>query len=210
MISVYSLTPEEIATIQALNTQRRNVLLVVCDFGSAVGVDPEALQNPEYADYLAALGGYDAERVVEVDSDAAQFFQDQKCAKHEQIEQWHNSYLAQGFVTPGGWAMKVSWEDQHTLASYLVLLKTSVELGYKTLESEAIVSDNMGKIHLITIADFQILLLAYGGHCEQMYMIYKGLLNQLESAKTIDDLDAIEIPTQPVEVRQVPQAPLVR
>ena len=64
---LYSLTPEEVETVNNLNYARTDTLLIVCCFGEYSGVDPEALQASEYAAYLTALGSYDAEKVVEIE-----------------------------------------------------------------------------------------------------------------------------------------------
>jgi hypothetical protein len=63
---LYTLTPEEVTTINTLNYARVDVLLIVCCHGEYAGVDPDALQTTEYADYLAALGSYDGSKVVEI------------------------------------------------------------------------------------------------------------------------------------------------
>ena len=64
---LYALTTVEAAVVNALNAQRTNVLLIVCQVGEHVGVDPDALQSPDYASYLEAIGGvYQEERVVEL------------------------------------------------------------------------------------------------------------------------------------------------
>ncbi len=69
-MQLYTLIESEVATIEALNQQRQDELLIVCDFGvNGVGVDPDALQQPEYSVYLEALGGtFDAGRVVEFEA----------------------------------------------------------------------------------------------------------------------------------------------
>jgi hypothetical protein len=64
---LYTLTSEEVTTINALNYTRSNVLLIVCCHGEYTGVDPDALQAAEYADYLTALGSYDGSKVVEIE-----------------------------------------------------------------------------------------------------------------------------------------------
>ena len=68
-MQLYVLTESEVDTITALNAQRTNVLLIVCDYGAdGVGVDPDALQQSEYSVYLDALGGvFDGDRVAEFD-----------------------------------------------------------------------------------------------------------------------------------------------
>ena len=73
-MQLYSLTLEEAAALNQLNYQRNNVLLIVCRHGEYIGVDPIALQDPIYADWLAVLGTvngrpaspFDATKVVDV------------------------------------------------------------------------------------------------------------------------------------------------
>jgi len=55
-MQLYSLTLEEADALNQLNCQRNNVLLIVCRHGEYIGVDPAALQDPIYADWLAVLG----------------------------------------------------------------------------------------------------------------------------------------------------------
>jgi hypothetical protein len=67
-MDLYTLTPSEVALINALNYVRENTLLIVCCYGEHTGVDPVSLQQPEFSDYLTALGGtYDTDKVVEVE-----------------------------------------------------------------------------------------------------------------------------------------------
>lgn len=62
---LYRLTPEEIEIVNNLNYTRTDVLLIVCCYAEYTGVDPEALQELDFAPYLAALGSYDESKVVE-------------------------------------------------------------------------------------------------------------------------------------------------
>ena len=65
-MKLYSLTEKEITIIDDLNAQRDGTLLIVCDHGEYIGVDPDALQQSKYSIYLDALGGeFDEDRVVE-------------------------------------------------------------------------------------------------------------------------------------------------
>ena len=67
-VSLYALTEEEINIVNNLNESRTNVLLIVCSLGECTGVDPEALQKPEFSVYLDALGGtFNPDKVVEVE-----------------------------------------------------------------------------------------------------------------------------------------------
>ena len=63
---LYTLIAEEMAVINMLNDQRTNTLLVICQIGEYVGVDPDALQSPDFAAYLTALGGYQETKIVDV------------------------------------------------------------------------------------------------------------------------------------------------
>jgi hypothetical protein len=66
-VRLYTLTTAEAAATNALNAQRTNVLLILCDFGEYVGVDPDALRSPDYAPYLETIGGtYQEGRIVEL------------------------------------------------------------------------------------------------------------------------------------------------
>lgn len=75
-MQLYSLTPEEADALNQLNCQRSNTLLIVCCHGEYTGVDPVALQEPTYADWLAVLGSvngrptspFDETKVVEVEA----------------------------------------------------------------------------------------------------------------------------------------------
>jgi hypothetical protein len=66
-MQLYTLTPAEVETVNNLNYQRTDTLLIVCCYGEYTGVDPEALQELEFAPYLAALGSYDGSKVVEIE-----------------------------------------------------------------------------------------------------------------------------------------------
>jgi hypothetical protein len=67
-MDLYTLTPSEVALINALNYERQNTLLIVCCYGEYTGVDPVSLQHPDFSDYLTALGGtYDSDKVVEIE-----------------------------------------------------------------------------------------------------------------------------------------------
>lgn len=67
-MQIYKLTAAERQAIEALNTERSNVLMVVCDLGGEIGcaVNSVDLDNPIYADYRALIGEIlDTERFVE-------------------------------------------------------------------------------------------------------------------------------------------------
>jgi len=67
-MDLYTLTPTEVAVVNALNYTRQNTLLIVCCYGEHTGVDPVALQSPDFSVYLTALGGsYDPNKVVEIE-----------------------------------------------------------------------------------------------------------------------------------------------
>jgi len=66
-VKFYQFTPAEMEAVNGLNSQRSNVLLVVCCVGELVGVDADALRSVEYAPYLDIIGGtYLGDRVVEL------------------------------------------------------------------------------------------------------------------------------------------------
>lgn len=56
-MQVYRITAEEADSINQLNYSRVNTLLIVCDYGDFLGVDPLALEDAAFAAYLTALGG---------------------------------------------------------------------------------------------------------------------------------------------------------
>jgi len=81
MKNIYKPTAEEMDRIRALNESRKNVLLIICDYGDGlVGVDADDIDLPEFSDYKAEVELVDdkvrPERVViydETKSEAARF-----------------------------------------------------------------------------------------------------------------------------------------
>lgn len=72
MPHIYQPTTEELAAIRVLNGSREYTLLIVCDYGDGViGVDVDALEQPEFAPYKAKCdlvdGEIRVERIVEVE-----------------------------------------------------------------------------------------------------------------------------------------------
>lgn len=64
--STYKITPEEAAIFEALNHKRSNTILIMSNY-STIGVAPADLKKKEFAMYLDLLGGFDPDKVVEVD-----------------------------------------------------------------------------------------------------------------------------------------------
>lgn len=72
MMQIYKLTDSERQAIEALNAQRLNVLMIVCDYGAGVGcgVVYDDLDEVPYAAYRALLGEtLDSGRIVEWSED---------------------------------------------------------------------------------------------------------------------------------------------
>ena len=76
LVNIYSLTPEEAAAITTVNSQRTNVLLIICSYPNVdYGVILEDLQKEEFSEYLQALGGQiNEEQIVEIDLDEMELF----------------------------------------------------------------------------------------------------------------------------------------
>lgn len=56
-MNLYTLTEDEITVVGKLNSHRKDSLLIICDYGTrGIGIDADALQAPEYYEYLVALG----------------------------------------------------------------------------------------------------------------------------------------------------------
>jgi len=64
-VRFYQLTQAEVEAVNALNSGRTDVLLIVCCVEGKTGVDADALRREEYAPYLEAIGGtFQEERAV--------------------------------------------------------------------------------------------------------------------------------------------------
>jgi hypothetical protein len=76
MIRIYQPDAEELIEIRTLNESRKNVLLIICDYGDGViGVDADDIDLPEFSVYKEKIklenkeidGKVKAEKVVELD-----------------------------------------------------------------------------------------------------------------------------------------------
>lgn len=72
MKNIYLPTAEELVEIRTLNESRKNVLLIICDYGDdCIGVDANDIDLPEFSAYKAKVekvdGKVKADRVAIID-----------------------------------------------------------------------------------------------------------------------------------------------
>jgi hypothetical protein len=65
---VYQLNEHEQKLIEALNKNRSNVLMIICDHGDGPVLEMDALESDEFAPYMNALvHQMDPARIVEIE-----------------------------------------------------------------------------------------------------------------------------------------------
>lgn len=110
------------------------------------------------------------------------------------LSAWKIGMLARGFDTGLGFTVGIADTDQHTFASYTVLLDTLVQAGQRTLDSQVVIGDIHGDPYSITIAQFKATVLAYGALCEAFFQQGAVAYSHLMRAATIEEVDAIQLP----------------
>ena len=110
------------------------------------------------------------------------------------LSAWKIGMLARGFDTGLGFTVGIADTDQHTFASYTVLLDTLVQAGQRTLDSQVVIGDIHGDPYSITIAQFKATVLAYGAFCEFFFQQGAVAYSHLMRAATIEEVDAIQLP----------------
>jgi hypothetical protein len=67
-LRVYQLNEHEVTLIEALNKNRVNVLMIICDHGTGPVLEMDDLEKGEYAPYMNALSAQmDPARIVEIE-----------------------------------------------------------------------------------------------------------------------------------------------
>lgn len=67
-LRVYQLNAHEETLINALNKNRSNVLMIICDHGTGPVLEMDALESSEFAPYMNALvHQMDPARIVEIE-----------------------------------------------------------------------------------------------------------------------------------------------
>lgn len=86
-MELYTLTDAEITVITGVNETKRDKMLIVCQHGEHIGVDPSAVLDPDFSDYNLE---YDASRVVSFDPEELERARELTAARLEKIEQIDN------------------------------------------------------------------------------------------------------------------------
>lgn len=191
-MELYALTANEIDTINALNAQRTNVLLIPFTIDGQSGVDPTALQDPAFAAYATALGGYDQAKVVEV-TGPTRDLEEVRTDKLAELAAWWTQLQAAGWDTGQGYSLKISPEDQYTFASFKTFIGLAVEKGAMTAATQVAIYDTDDEAHMVAASDVDDLLLGYGTYCMTKLNEYKTFLRQIKQATTIAELEVITI-----------------
>ena len=107
---------------------------------------------------------------------------------------WKVAALARGYDTGLGFAIGIADTDQHTFASYKVLLDTMVQCGQRSLDSPVVIGDVHGDPYSITVQQFNQTVVAYGMFCESFYQQGVVAYSHLMRATTLEEVDAVQLP----------------
>lgn len=113
-----------------------------------------------------------------------------KIIKAKQLDLWWNNQINNGFETSYGWRLGLRNDDIVLLSGAFLLAKEASSLG---LSQEAIIMDNQGVSHTISINDFTILMLQYGGYRSQLSLNYSNKKKEIEDCVSITQIDEIII-----------------
>jgi hypothetical protein len=97
--------------------------------------------------------------------------------------------LAEGYDTGLGFSIGVADTDQHTFASYKVLL----DVQQRPLDASVVIGDIHGEPYSITVRQFNQMIVAYGMVCESLYQQFAIAYSHLLRAATVEEVDAIQL-----------------
>lgn len=194
MINFYPLTSAEQASFTALTEAKTNntpmLILTEPSDTSGIGVDSDALQTPEYSDYLGAIT-FDSGKIAVLDPEEIKVVRDAKSQKGREISDAYTAASEAGFNTGLGYSLSYATEKRNTLSSYVTLMDHGVGRGSRQNGNIVTILDMDDVPRQITVSDLIDLLTDYGEAYETLFNTNVTLQVALKAAQTVAAVDAI-------------------
>lgn len=196
MINFYPLTTEEQALFTALTEAKTNnepmLILTEPNDISGAGVNADALQVPEFSDYLGAIT-FDSGNIVVLDPDEIEAVRGAKSQKGREIEAAIGAADAAGFDTGLGYALSFDTKPRNTLSAYVTLMDHGIGRGSRQNNNIVTILDIDEVPRQITVSDLIDLLVDYGEAYETLFNTHITLQVALKAAQTVAVVDAIQV-----------------
>ncbi len=111
-----------------------------------------------------------------------------RIARRRLLESAWNRRLAHG-ITVGVRTLRCEESDRNAFSQLLVMLAEAERLGQ--LPASIPITDRTGQIHLLSVPDLRLLLLAYGNTYQSLWTQKAQLHAAIEQAETIEAVDQI-------------------
>jgi hypothetical protein len=120
-------------------------------------------------------------------------FDEARNRKWDQFNRWVQKVMQVGFEI-GGTSLGVEEADRRELLALKEQVEFEIQQGVRTMEDPVVVYDRYDESYSITLQQFQQLLLDYREYTNGKYEQRRQLRQAIRSAKTMDDLAAIQFP----------------
>ena len=110
--------------------------------------------------------------------------------KLQQLEDYWNSKIIDGWTSPGNWKLGLTINDVTLLTGAFLLLKEGVNLN---LTSSTTIIDMDNVAHTVDLPTMTMLMLSYGQYRANLSNEYSSIKNQISEAIDENQLDAIII-----------------
>ncbi len=111
-------------------------------------------------------------------------------ARRQLLESTWKQRMTQG-ITLGGLTLRCDETDRNAFSQLLVMLAEAERL--EQLPQTVPITDRGGNIHMKSVEDLRILLLAYGSAYQSLWVQKAQLHAAIEQAESMESLDAITI-----------------
>jgi hypothetical protein len=111
-------------------------------------------------------------------------------ARRQLLESTWKQRMAQG-ITVGGLTLRCDEIDRNAFSQLLVMIAEAERLGQ--LLALVPVTDRSGQIHMKSVEDLRVLLLAYGSAYQSLWVQKAQLHAAIEQAESVEALNAINI-----------------
>jgi hypothetical protein len=113
-----------------------------------------------------------------------------RIARRRLLESTWNRRLAHG-ITVGERTLRCEESDRNAFSQLLVMLAEAERLGQ--LPASIPITDRTGQIHLLSVPDLRLLLLAYGNAYQSLWTQKAQYHAAIEQAETVEAVNQISI-----------------
>jgi hypothetical protein len=118
-----------------------------------------------------------------------------KVSKSQEIEAWYNGAISAGYTDQTeGLTMGLEQDRQAQYHRFMDLQKIAIDRGLLAADDPFYIYSKTGEAVVITMPDYENLLLRYGNYYKSIFESYTAVNSQLSAAQTVSDVEAIIIP----------------